>query len=377
MLDIKKEPKIEKLEKRKTLNVADAEDLKKRSKSRSPSRQLPTSTTEELAKKANTPPPPPSIREDYKKIKPSALEDPEKKHKKQKKSSKSDRSEEKGKSLEKVKKPFKIPKKRNFRKRTPSPPSLDQVKTPPKKSRINEPINNPNMEELGGWAKVKESHPDEFRPHAPMGPFQDQHIQHVQQRFFSPHRHFGNNRRGQGPHQPPNPWRNGPQMRGPGPNFHPGPRPHPNQQWAENYDVMQEAMRTNPEYFMDQVIPAIIREGQMQLQQGRINPDQFSELMRQVDMMRAQGMDQLENRPGIQNMHHNMQQNPHHDGPWQFNRGPMPGPDPTPFQHEHQQMEIHQLQIEQPPVEPPHKNKRYKNFCSMKSCFNAIFFMIF
>lgn len=218
------------------------------------------------------------------------------------------------------------------------------------------------MQQSGGWAKLKESHPDEFRPHPPpVGPFHDQRgaPQHVHQRFFGPHR--GNRR---APHHPPNPWRNGPQMRGPGPNFHPGPpqRPHPHPQWAENYDIMQEAMQCNPEYFMDQVIPAIIHEGQTQLRQGRINPDQFSELMRQVDMMRAQGVDHIQQRSRMENKENGLIPRPsHHDqgGPWQFNRGdhPMGGP---PFQHDHHDMQ-QQMEV-QPHVQPETtpRAKRYK-----------------
>jgi hypothetical protein len=212
------EPKIEGSSPSSRKSPAKSKSPSKRSKSRSPSRQSPTSTSNDNDNQSNntTPPPPPNIREDYNK---KSNKNSSRSSRNSTDSSSSSRKRERKPSLnsekskkskdpdsspsppptpssgmdQKTKKSYKIPKKaRDNRKptRTPSPsthtgsgsrlsgnkrtsPSNSNNKKGPdntKKARLqNELFGNdtlaPDQQHPSGsgWAKFKESNPDEFR----------------------------------------------------------------------------------------------------------------------------------------------------------------------------------------------------------------------
>ena len=171
-----------------------------------------------------------------------------------------------------------------------------------------------------GWAKFKEVNPDEFRT-----PIEDMQ-QHYPQRPDAPREPF---RRGQvGPGAP---WRDPNergrpridprQIRGMAPiNNFGGPNrlnysggrfptpfegfggPHKQQQLPPRDQQHPNAMTdgishyfdrlssTDPDVVLNQVIPVIIRQAQENLASGRLDPNQFSNLMRQVMQLKEQAM---------------------------------------------------------------------------------------
>jgi len=169
-----------------------------------------------------------------------------------------------------------------------------------------------------GWAKFKEVNPDEYRiPIKPSNMFDDMQ-QHYPPRPDAPREPF---RRGQvGPGAP---WRdlnergrlrNDPrQTRGMAPvnNFGgpnrlnysggrfptpfdgfdgPSQQQHPNAMTDGLGHYFDRLSSTDPEVVLNQVIPVIIRQAQENLASGRLDPNQFSNLMRQVMQLKEQAM---------------------------------------------------------------------------------------
>ena len=192
------------------------------------------------------------------------------------------------------------------------------------------------------WAKFKEVNPDEFR--TPMKPFGE--VQNQQQPFLRPEGPQGNFRRGPfgpwagpqdrgpgirgrfdprlpprgvGPMGPMGPMNSGPGFPGNRMNFHVGPGerfPGPMENFRGQPDQRTNAVAdgighyfdrlhsTDPDVVLNQVIPVIIRQAQENLQSGRLVPDQFTNLMKQIMHMKEQAMmlqaDKLHrNQPGV------------------------------------------------------------------------------